>query len=130
MKKLEYNSKQVRIFSTILFLLIGFVTYRLTLSRNFTFKAIVFSSEILVLLFIFLKPIIFYPVFRTAMVFSTFLGNIIFKIITTVVFYFILTPIALVMRLFGKKFLTLQKNQNQDTYFEDYVPHAGTEKQY
>lgn len=130
MKKLDDHPKQVRIFYLILFVLIGFVTFKLTGSLDSSLRALIFTVEGLVLLFILLKPAIFSPVFKAALILSTFIGNLIFKMITALVFYLILTPIALAMRLFGKKFLNLRKNQNQETYFEDYVSHAGIEKQY
>lgn len=130
MKKIEYNPKQVRIFSVILFVLIALITFKPTRSLDELWRIIIFSAEGLILLFILLKPRFFYPVFRTALVISSFIGNIIFKIISTVVFYIILTPIALIMRLFGKTFLIHKADTRIDTYYEDFVPHAGIDKQY
>lgn len=130
MRKIEYNPKQVRIFSILLFALIAFITFKLTSSLEGLWRIILFTIEGLFLLLILLKPRFFYPVFRTALVISSFIGNIIFKVISTVVFYLILTPIALVMRAFGKKFLIHKTDSSLETYYEDYVPHAGIDKQF
>lgn len=130
MRKTEYNPKQVRIFSVLLFILIAFITYKLTLPLDLPLRIILFSIEGLILLSILLKPKYFYPVFRTALIISSFIGNIIFKIISTVVFYFILTPISLAMRLFGKTFLIHKTNPKLETYYEGYTRHAGIEKQF
>jgi hypothetical protein len=130
MRKIEYNPKQVRIFSILLFALIAFITFRLTASADGIWRIILFSAEGLILLFILLKPKFFYPVFRTALIISSFIGNIIFNVISTVVFYLILTPIALVMRLFGKTFLIHRTDTRLDSYYEVYVPHAGIDKQF
>ena len=130
MRKIEYNPKQVRIFSVLLFVLIAFITFKLTRSLDELWRIIIFSAEGLILLFILFKPRFFYPVFRTALVISSFIGNIIFKIISTVVYYIILTPIALVMRLFGKTFLIHKTDSRLDTYYEDFVPPAGIDKQF
>ena len=70
-----------------------------------------------------LSPLFFYIIFGIP-------GLVIFKVISTVVFYLILTPIALVMRAFGKKFLIHKTDSSLDTYYEDYVPHAGIDKQF
>jgi hypothetical protein len=34
------------------------------------------------------------------------------------------------MRVFGKKFLNYRINKNLESYYEDYIPDAGIEKQF
>jgi hypothetical protein len=130
MRKIETKPKQVRIFAILLFILIGFLTFKLTAPFSLVFKIIIFVIEGLVLVASLIKPNFFAPVFKIALIGSSFIGNIIFKIISTLVFYFILTPIALVMRLFGKKFLIHKMNPKLETYYEDYLHHGGIEKQF
>lgn len=130
MKKIDYDSKQVRIFAVLLFILIAFVTYKLIISKTYPVKITIFSLETIILIFILIKPKYFFPVFKTALIFSSFLGNIIFKVISIFVYFIILTPISLIMRLFGKTFLTHRINKTVETYYEEYTPHAGIEKQF
>ncbi len=130
MIKFDYNPKQVRIFAVLLFILIGFFTYKFSATLTLTLKIIIFSFEGLLVLAILIKPRFFSPVFKIALIGSSFIGNIIFKIISTLVYYSILTPISITMRLFGKKFLIHKINPKLKTYYEDCVPHAGIEKQF
>lgn len=130
MRKIETKPKQVRIFAVLLFILIGYITFRLTLSLPLIVKILIFSAEGLCLAAALIRPRFFAPVFKVALIVSGAIGNTIFKIISTLVFYLILTPLALVMRLLGKKFLVHKMDPGAATYYMDYHPHGGIEKQF
>jgi hypothetical protein len=130
MKKNDYNPMQIRIFSIILFALLAFFTTKIYLPDNIKLGLAIFSLEGILILLSILKPRIFYPVFKTALSFSAVIGSIIFTIISSLVFLVILTPIALIMRGSGKRFLKHKIDKNLDSYYEDYVPHAGINKQF
>ena len=130
MRHIETKPKQVRIFAVLLFILIGFITFRLTPSLSLIIKTLIYSLEGLSLLTALIKPGFFAPVFKIALIVSGFIGSIIFKIISTLVFYVIMTPLSLIMRLLGKKFLIHKMDPKADSYYEDYHAHGGIEKQF
>lgn len=130
MRQVETKPKQVRIFAVLFFLLVGFITYKLTPALSLLLKTIIYAAEALVLVISLIKPAFFAPVFKIALIGSGFIGNIIFKIISTLVFYLILTPLSLIMRLFGKKFLNHKTDPRAETYYEGFHPHGGIEKQF
>ena len=62
-------------------------------------------------------PRLLKPVYLIWMVFATILGWFMTRVILTLLFYLILTPIGLVFRLFGKKFLELDWNYSETSYW-------------
>ena len=51
------------------------------------------------------------------MVFSTILSWFMTRVILSLLFYVILSPIGLILRLFGKQFLDLKQNHSQQSYW-------------
>lgn len=79
---------------------------------------LVLTALILLLLGLFKNPIA--TIIATYwMKFAMFIGNINSKIILTLVFYVILTPLAFLFRYFNKEIVNHFKNKKQDSYFED-----------
>jgi len=62
-------------------------------------------------------PVILKPIYWIWMIFATILGWIMTRIILSILFYVILTPIGLIPRLFGKQFLELKWNRTNRTYW-------------
>ena len=62
-------------------------------------------------------PIILKPIHWIWMIFATILGWIMTRVILSLLFFIILTPIGLISRLFGKQFLELKYNKNLNTYW-------------
>ena len=62
-------------------------------------------------------PSVLKPVYWMWMVFATILGGVMTRIILSLLFYIILTPIGLISRLFGRKFLELKWNHSQKSYW-------------
>ena len=57
------------------------------------------------------------PFFLIWMIFATILGWLMTRLILSLVFYLILTPIGLILRIFRKKFLELEWNKTDSTYW-------------
>jgi|GEM_PF-1898004 len=70
------------------------------------------------------------PLFDLILKLSGKLGSLIFGIITTIVFYFILTPISLLRRISGKKILKLKFEKESDSYYEEWEESPDFSKQY
>lgn len=64
-----------------------------------------------------ITPIILKPIYYIWMVFAVILGWFMTRVILSVVFYIILTPIGLIAKLFRKDFLDLSFKTDDNTYY-------------
>ena len=60
--------------------------------------------------------------------FGIFLGNIVSPVVMGVVFFIVVTPIGLIMRLLGKDLLRVNKNESTFTYWIDREKKTDTMK--
>jgi hypothetical protein len=63
-------------------------------------------------------PTILKPINKVWMGLAIILGFIMSRIILTILFYIVLTPISLIARIFGKKFMMLKYDKSAKTYWE------------
>ena len=62
-------------------------------------------------------PIILKPIYWVWMIFATILGWIMTRVILSLLFYTIFTPIGLILRFFGKQFLELRWDKSKESYW-------------
>ena len=62
--------------------------------------------------------------------FGIFLGKIISPIILGIIFFLVVTPIGLLMRLFGKDVLNLRYNKNKSYWIEKNGPKSKMKNQF
>ena len=62
-------------------------------------------------------PFILKPIYWVWMTFATILGCFMTRVILSLLFYVVFTPIGLIARLFGKQFLDLKQNHSQQSYW-------------
>tara|TARA_Y100000816_G_scaffold46425_1_gene29172 strand:- start:68 stop:451 length:384 start_codon:yes stop_codon:yes gene_type:complete len=62
--------------------------------------------------------------------FGLFLGNLISPIVMGIIFFFVVTPIGLLMRLFGKDVLNLKKNKFSTYWIKKTNQKSSMEKQF
>ena len=62
--------------------------------------------------------------------FGIFLGKIISPLIMGIIFFFVVTPVGLIMRLFGKDVLNLKYNKNQSYWIEKKGPRSKMKNQF
>ena len=62
-------------------------------------------------------PIILKPIYFLWMIFATILGWIMTRVILSLLFYIIVTPIGLIPRFFGKQFLELRWDKSKESYW-------------
>lgn len=72
----------------------------------------------------------FVPAFEFILKITSKIGTLIFAVLTTCVFYFILTPIALFKRLTGKPLLNVKIDKSKSSYYEEWEISPNVEKQY
>ena len=87
-----------------------------------------FIIAVIFFTFAFLKPIIFKPLNKAWIKFGEILGSIIAPIIMALVYFIVLTPISLIVRLFGKDLLGLKFLKKQDTYWIKRAKKLGSMK--
>jgi hypothetical protein len=66
-------------------------------------------------------PVILKPIYWVWMIFATILGWVMTRVILSLMFYLIFTPIGLISRLFGKQFIELKWDSSKDSYW-NYRP--------
>jgi hypothetical protein len=103
-------------FGLILLIIAGFLFWK----ENESFQIILTIGVVLCVLGITLT-VVLKPIYLMWMIFATVLGWIMTRVILSVLFYAILTPIGLILRLFGKQFLELKWNKTDITYW-NYRP--------
>ena len=62
-------------------------------------------------------PVVLKPIYWIWMIFATILGWIMTRVILSLLFYVIFTPIGLIPRIFGKQFIELKWNSSKDSYW-------------
>ena len=79
-------------------------------------------------------PFILKPVYWIWMFFATILGWIMTRVILSLLFYIIFTPIGLILRFFGKQFLELRWDKSKESYWNfrinEHLKKENYEKQY
>ena len=64
-----------------------------------------------------LVPAVLKPIYWIWMIFATILGWIMTRVILSLLFYAIITPIGLILRVFGKQFLELRWDKSKESYW-------------
>ena len=79
-------------------------------------------------------PFILKPIYWVWMIFATILGWIMTRVILSLLFYIIVTPIGLIPRFFGKQFLELQWDKSKESYWNfrtnEHLQNKNYEKQF
>ena len=110
----------------IVFLLIGL--YPLSYSEEIRVWLVIISF-----IFLFLGLLnskILTPLNKVWFKFGIFLGKIISPLIMGIIFFLVVTPIGLLMRIFGKDVLNLKYNKNQSYWIEKNGPRSKMKNQF
>ena len=62
-------------------------------------------------------PIVLKPIYLVWMIFSVILGWFMTRLILSLLFYFVITPIGISLRLLDKDFLDLKKKETRGSYW-------------
>lgn len=84
---------------------------------NNEYDWIVFLVGMTLLILGLLKLPILRPIHRSWMAFAAIMGWFMTRVILSLFFYLILTPIALVARLSGNRFLELKRDKSRESYW-------------
>lgn len=79
-------------------------------------------------------PVVLLPLQKTWMILAVLMGWVMGRVLLSILFYLVLTPLGLVLRLTGKDLLGLQRDPSKKSYWNirSQSPHppAGPEKQF
>jgi hypothetical protein len=115
-KSIKSNKKDLRNFAVtigIAFVIIGLLVLLVKGNLYLTW----FGIGIFILLIGFIVPVLLLPFQKLWMILSILLGWLSTRIILSLLFYFVLTPIRFIAKLFGKNFLDLKIEKNAETYW-------------
>ena len=110
----------------IVFLLIGI--YPIINSEGIRVWSVILSLIFLVLGLLNSKVLI--PLNKIWFKFGIILGKIISPIIMGIIFFFVVTPIGLIMRILGKDLLNLKYNNNKTYWIEKTGPKSKMKNQF
>ena len=127
MKNIKTSSnKSFGIVFFIVFLVISL--YPLVNQEDIRIWSLIIAFIFLIL--VFLKSKILTPMNKIWTKFGLFLGNFISPIVMGIIFFFVVTPIGLLMRLFGKDVLNLKKNKFSTYWIKKTNQKSSMEKQF
>jgi len=96
-------------------------------------EKVIFSLLIISIVFLtlgLLNSKILFPINKLWFKFGLILGSIISPIIMGIIYFFILTPTGLLMRLFGKDVLNLKWNKNNTYWIDKTGPKSKMKNQF
>ena len=115
-KNIKTGKKDLRSFGItfgIIFLIIaGFLYYQ----EKDSFQLFIYIAGSFISLG-FLIPIILKPIYLVWMIFAVILGWFMTRVIISLLYYIIITPIGLFLRIIGKDLLDLKEQKNKKSYW-------------
>ena len=115
-KDIKSGRRELRKFgitvSIVLGLLGGLFFWR---GRDYYFYFLILSAALLLLGLV--VPILLKPIHKMWMTLAVLLGYLMTRVILSVLFFVVVTPIGLLARSFGKDFLNLKYDPNVDSYW-------------
>ena len=130
-KALDTSSKEIRKFGLVIAIALGVIgSFVYVKFGNFDVVGWLWGIGLLFLILGFILPSVLRPVYRIWMLLAYFIGGIVSRVILTVLFYVVLTPTGLVLRLFGKDVLDQKFDKRQESYWVKKDLSGHTKEQY
>ena len=120
------TNKNFGIVFFVVFLLIA--VYPITYSGDIRIWSLIISFIFIILGL--LNSKILTPLNKLWFKFGIFLGKIVSPLIMGVIFFFVITPIGLIMRMLGKDLLNLTQNNNKSYWIEKNGPKSKMKNQF
>ena len=128
---LDTSRKEIRKFGLVNAIALGVIGIFVYLKfGNFNLPQWLWGIGLLFLVTGFVVPSVLRPIYRIWMLLAYFIGGIVSRVILTVLFYVVLTPTALVLRLFGKDILDKKLGKRRESYWVKKDLSGHTKEQY
>jgi hypothetical protein len=115
-KNIKSDKKELRKFSLVIGIFLGLLG-GLSWWRSTGLYPWLFIVAMVFLLAGFGKPMLLKPIHKVWMTLAILMGWVVTRIILSILFYLIVTPIGLSTRLLGKDFLDLEFSDDADSYW-------------
>jgi hypothetical protein len=119
-KNIKESDKDLRKFGLTIGIIIILIAALLFWKQKPSFIYFFPVGLFLVLAGIFTPPLL-RPLNKGWMIFSVLLGWVMTRVILSVLYYIILTPIGIIAKISGKKFLELKIDKSKESYWEKRV---------
>lgn len=130
-KTLDTSKKALQKFGLVIAIGLGLIGIYISLkTNNLNVSKWLWGIGLLFLILCFILPTILRPVYRIWMLIAYFIGRIISNVILIVLYYVVLTPTGLVLRLFGKDILNKKFEKNHESYWVKKDLSGHTTEQY
>ena len=130
-KSLDTSSKEIRKFGLVIAIALGVIgSFVYVKFGNLDVGGWFWGIGLLFLILGFILPTVLRPVYRIWMLFAYFIGGIVSRVILTVLFYVVLTPTGLVLKLFGKDVLDHNFDKRRESYWVKKDMSGITKEQY
>ena len=129
LSKIKSGRSEIRQFS----FLIGAILLFISAAFFWTGKEgtdVFFGLGVLIIIAGIVSPIVLKPIYLVWMLIAFGLGWIMTRVILCLLFYLVLTPIGLISRLLGKKFLELKFDVSKESYWHYQKNIKTTKKTY
>ena len=114
-KNIKTGKEDLKSFGITIGIILFIVAIVLFYYDNLLFQNfLIFSTTFIVLGLT--VPLILKPIYLIWMIFAVILGWVMTRVVLSVVFYFIITPISIITKLIGEDFLSLKKIDS-DSYW-------------
>jgi len=130
-RTLDTSNKAICNFGVVIAIALGLIgSFVYFKSGSFDVPQWLLGIGFLFLILGFISPSILRPVYRIWMLFAYFIGGIVSRVILTVLFYVVLTPAGLALRLFGKDILNKKFDKRRESYWIKKDLSGHTREQY
>ena len=116
-KNIKTSKKDIRSFGITIGIILFIISTTLFYYDKSSYHIIAYIGGGFIALGIII-PILLKPIYILWMTFAVMLGWVMTRVILSIVFYFIMTPIGLLTRLLGEDFLALKK-LNSESYWNN-----------
>ena len=116
-KNIKTDKKSIRSFGVTIGIILLAIAITLFAKNNLFLKSLGIISSVFLILGI-IAPIMLKPFYLIWMIFAMIFGWIMTRVILSLIFYFIVTPIGIIARLLGEDFLALKK-VDSDSYWNN-----------
>jgi hypothetical protein len=128
-KNIKSDKSEIRKFGltigVFLMVIAGFLFWR----GKESFEILLVSGFVLFVLGLVI-PVVLKPIYWIWMILAVILGWIMTRVILSLLFYIVITPIGIFSRLFGSKFLDLKWEKSKDSYWNTRTTKQRNNEEY
>ena len=130
--RIKITKEEIRKFGIVIGIILIIIGVILFWKKNISYPMLMITGIFLLVGGLSI-PIILKPIYLIWMIFATILGWLMTRVILSLLFFGLITPISLIARLMGKKFIYLKGDKINNSYWNyrsNRAQNVDYEKQY